>query len=96
MNTFRVALAGLLVALIPLVLIGRFVATFEIFGLPVHQANAGWLGPTPRDAGDCVVDVGKVNTWECEDISVFEAHRLGTQLWLETLGYTDQPRITET
>ena len=87
--------AALLVICVPLVLIGRFVATFEILGLPVIQKSGGWLGPTPRDAGDCVLDVGKVNEWQCGDTSIFEKHRYGTQLWLRTFGYSVKPRITE-
>lgn len=74
-----------------LLLVGRFVATFEIFGLPVYSKQAGWLGPTPRDAGDCVEDAGKVNVWRCEDTSVFASHRFGTRLWLRTFGFDNAP-----
>ena len=67
--------------------VGDFIRTFELLGLPVHSAQHGWLGPTPRDASRCVVDAGKVNSWECKDVSVFERHRHGCALWLRVFGY---------
>jgi len=67
----------------------RFVATFELFGNPVVAPGVGWLGPTPRNAGACALDVGKVNSWLCPDTSVFTEHRFGCQLWLRVFGYHD-------
>jgi hypothetical protein len=64
----------------------RFIVTFEIFGPAVNSPKHGWLGPTPRGTS-CVVDAGKVNSWTCEDVSLFEEHRYGCQLWLKTFGY---------
>ena len=64
----------------------KFAATFEILGLPVIRPKHGWLGPTPRGS-QCVHDIGKVNEWTCDDISVFTDHRFSCQLWLETFVY---------
>ena len=66
----------------------RFALTFEVFGNAVRN-ETGWLGPTPRDAGGCTMDVGKVNVWQCSDIAVFSRHQYGCELWLRTFGYTD-------
>jgi hypothetical protein len=67
----------------------RFVLTFEIFGYPVNSPTAGWLGPTPRGTGQCIEDVGKVNSWKCADTSVFTEHRFGCKIWLKVFGYVD-------
>ena len=64
-----------------------FVATFEILGYPVRSHTLGWLGPTPRDRG-CVVDIGKVHEWKCQDVAVFQQHALGCRLWLRLNGLT--------
>lgn len=64
-----------------------FIDTFELFGLPVRSDANGWLGPTPRDRS-CVVDIGKVHNWKCEDTAVFQRHRLGSRLWLRLNGLT--------
>jgi hypothetical protein len=66
--------------------ISGFVRAFELLGPPVHSVAHGWLGPTPRGSS-CVADLGKVNDWRCEDISVFRAHRTGCRLWLLVFGY---------
>jgi hypothetical protein len=58
-----------------------FVLKFEVLGPPVRNNAYGWLGPTPRGSR-CVSDIGKVNYWECEDISVFREHRTGCRVWL--------------
>ena len=65
----------------------RFALAFELFGNPVHSPTAGWLGPTPRSSGECVVDAGKVNSWQCQDTSVFSDHRTGCRIWLGLFGY---------
>jgi hypothetical protein len=67
----------------------QFAVTFELLGYGVHSSEHGWLGPTPRNPGRCAVDIGKVNSWECDDISVFTQHRLGCQLWLRIFGYAE-------
>jgi hypothetical protein len=67
----------------------RFALTFELLGPAVHSSAKGWLGPTPRDAGACVVDAGKVNIWVCPDASVFAQHRYGCQTWLHLFRYGD-------
>lgn len=67
----------------------RFALTFELFGNAVHSPTSGWLGPTPRNAGKCIADVGKVNNWQCSDTTVFAAHQMGCKLWLRVFGYTD-------
>lgn len=64
----------------------RFAITFELFGLPVNSPTLGWLGPTPRGR-KCVADIGKVNTWQCADTSVFQTHRYGCLVWLRAFGY---------
>ena len=64
----------------------RFAITFELFGLPVNSPTHGWLGPTPRGSS-CVADIGKVNTWQCADISVFQKHQYGCRVWLKAFGY---------
>jgi hypothetical protein len=66
----------------------RFALAFEIFGKPVHSPSAGWLGPTPRNAGTCIIDAGKVNSWNCQDTSVFSRYALGCKLWLKVFGYS--------
>ncbi len=66
----------------------RFALTFELFGYPVNSPTAGWLGPTPRNAGACALDVGKVNSSQCSDTSVFTEHRYGCRLWLRLFGYS--------
>jgi hypothetical protein len=66
----------------------RFALTFELLGPAVHSANDGWLGPTPRSAGSCVVDAGKVDVWKCPDKSVFVAHQFGCRLWLRFFDYS--------
>jgi hypothetical protein len=66
-----------------------FAVTFELLGPAVDSPTEGWLGPTPRGAGACVVDVGKVNSWVCADTSVFTRHRYGCQKWLEFFGLSD-------
>ena len=65
----------------------RFVVTFELIGPAVNSPTEGWLGPTPRDAGACVV--GKVNSWVCTDTSVFTRHRYGCKKWLKFFGYSN-------
>ena len=65
----------------------RFVVTFELLGPAVNSPTEGWLGPTPRDAGACVVDAGKVNSWVCTDTSVFTQHRYGCKKWLKFFGF---------
>jgi len=77
----------LLVAIALLYFPVQFALTFEIFGDAVNSSSAGWLGPTPRNAGICAVDVGKVNSWQCSDTSVFVEHHYGCQLWLRVFGY---------
>ncbi|WP_111266035.1 hypothetical protein [Marilutibacter maris] len=67
----------------------RFAIAFELLGSPVRSSEDGWLGPTPRDAGACVVDIGKINAWECEDTSLFFRHQHGCELWLWFFGYSD-------
>ena len=66
----------------------KFAMAFEIFGNPVISHEQNWLGPSPRNASSCMVDVGKVNTWVCEDTSVFAEHRYGCLLWLKVFGYS--------
>ena len=66
----------------------RFALAFEIFGNAVHSPIVGWLGPTPRNAGNCVVDAGKVNSWECQDTTLFQQHAAGCRLWLDAFGYS--------
>ena len=66
----------------------RFALTFELFGNPV-RTETRWLGPTPRDAGACVWDVGKVNFWQCSSTEVFSDHQYGCTLWLRFFEYTD-------
>jgi hypothetical protein len=65
-----------------------FVYRFELFGLPVRDNDHGWLGPTPRGT-TCARDIGKVNYWECKDISIFEKHYLGCRIWLWANGITE-------
>jgi hypothetical protein len=65
----------------------RFAATFELFGPAVNSPAKGWLGPTPRDSGACIIDAGKVDSWVCEDTSVFERHRYGCEKWLRFFDY---------
>ena len=64
----------------------RFAQTFELFGPAVRNSEHGWLGPTPRNADACLMDIGKVYSWECEDISIFTEHRLGCRIWLFVIG----------
>jgi hypothetical protein len=56
-----------------------FVLRFQVFGPPVWKNEYKWLGPTPRSSS-CVSDIGKVNYWECDDVSVFREHRIGCVL----------------
>jgi hypothetical protein len=67
----------------------RFVITFELLGPAVNSPTEGWLGPTPRNAGACVVDAGKVNSWVCADKSVFRQHRYGCEQWLKLFGFSN-------
>ena len=67
----------------------RFAFAFQVFGNAVHSKSDGWLGPTPRNAGVCAVDIGKVNEWTCTDTAVFTNHRFGCKLWLRVFGYAD-------
>jgi hypothetical protein len=55
----------------------------------VHSPGDGWLGPTPRSAGQCVVDAGKVSVWQCSDKSVFIARNFGCRLWLRFFDFDD-------
>ena len=90
MTTKRTLAFLLLAAALPLLFfIGRFAFTFELLGSGVRSTHHGWLGPTPRNPGNCAVDIGKVNSWECSDISVFTQHRLGCDLWLRIFGYAE-------
>ena len=82
------SICGFAVLIALLYLPARFALTFQLLGYPVHSPTAGWLGPTPRNADQCVEDVGKVNSWRCTDTSVFAKHHLGCQLWLRLLGYS--------
>ncbi|HET6431105.1 hypothetical protein [Dyella sp.] len=66
----------------------RFALTFELFGYPVNSPSAGWLGPTPRKAGQGIEDIGKVNSWRCADTAVFAKHQFGCHLWLRVFGYS--------
>jgi hypothetical protein len=88
MRTALIALTTLALAVGLLYFPVRFALTFELFGYAVVSPSAGWLGPTPRDAGKCVVDAGKVNVWQCQDTSVFAKHRVGCKLWLDFFGYS--------
>jgi hypothetical protein len=85
----RLLLALIAVAIIfgVLYLPVRFALTFELLGPAVNSPGDGWLGPTPRSAGQCVVDAGKVNVWKCSDKSVFVAHHFGCRLWLRFFDY---------
>jgi hypothetical protein len=83
------SISALIVLLMLLYFPARFATTFELLGNPVVSPGVGWLGPTPRNAGACVLDVGKVNAWLCPDTSVFTEHRFGCQLWLRVFGYHD-------
>ena len=83
------ALVALALALGALYFPARFALAFEFFGNAVHSPTSGWLGPTPRNAGKCVVDAGKVNVWQCADTAVFAEHRIGCRLWLSAFGYRD-------
>ena len=67
----------------------RFALAFELFGNAVHSPTSGWLGPTPRNADKCVIDAGKVNSWQCSDMSIFAEHSMGCRLWLSAFGYRD-------
>jgi hypothetical protein len=82
------SLAALALAFGLLYFPARFALTFQLFGNAVHSPSNGWLGPTPRDAGKCVVDAGKVNIWQCTDATVFAEHRVGCRLWLHVFGYS--------
>lgn len=62
-----------------------FVLTFQMFGYPVRNNEYGWLGPTPRSS-PCAEDIGKVNYWKCDDVSIFKKHRFGCDLWLRLDG----------
>ena len=84
-----IVIASLALALGLLYFPARFALTFELFGNAVHSPTSGWLGPTPRNAGKCVIDAGKVNSWECPDTTVFAEHRMGCSMWLRTFGYND-------
>ena len=89
MIRLRANLIGALASLLLVVLLyspARFVGTFEVFGSAVNSPLHGWLGPTPRGS-KCVVDVGKVNSWQCPDISIFKQHKYGCRLWLRVFGY---------
>jgi len=66
----------------------RFALAFELFGNAV-RTESRWLGPTPRDARDCVADVGKVNVWRCSSTEVFSEHEYGCTLWLRAFEYAD-------
>jgi hypothetical protein len=71
-----------------------FLNTFNVLGLPVRNNKYGWLGPTPwvEESAPfdkkCAVDAGKINDWECADVSVFRRHRFGCWLWLKLNGFT--------
>jgi hypothetical protein len=77
--------------------LAAFLNTFEVFGLPVRNNHYGWLGPTPRTeeqtspSKGCTEDIGKVNFWVCEDISVFKRHRFGCAVWLKLNGFDIGP-----
>jgi len=79
------ALLAFAAALYPAV---RFTAAFQLFGPPVRDNQHGWLGPTPRGT-QCVDDIGKVNYWRCEDVTVFQRHRFGCRLWLSANGLAE-------
>jgi hypothetical protein len=53
--------------------ITSFIVAFQMLGLPVRDDTHGWLGPTPGRTG-CVIDIGKVNYWNCPDVSLFKRH----------------------
>jgi hypothetical protein len=76
---------GAALVLVAVAYLGAFVAEFQLLGLPVRDEVHGWLGPTPRNTS-CVVDIGKVNSWQCDDITVFRRYRFGCQAWLWAMG----------
>lgn len=90
MRVKRLTVSAIVVAAIACALYSpvRFVVTFELFGPAVNSSTEGWLGPTPRDAGACVVDAGKANSWVCTDTSVFTQHRYGCKKWLKLFGFS--------
>jgi hypothetical protein len=88
MRSKYLSILGLAVLVALLYLLVRFTLTFQLFGYPVNSPSVGWLGPTPRNAGQCALDIGKVNSWRCADTSVFAKHHLGCQLWLRVFGYS--------
>jgi hypothetical protein len=87
----RILLVASLLALALLWYPVQFALAFDPYSDAV-RTDAGWLGPTPRDPGDCVLDMGKVNVWTCEDTTIFREHRLGCDLWLGFFDYRDEPR----
>jgi len=88
MRSKYLSILGLILFIALLYLPARFALTFQLFGYPVNSPTAGWLGPTPRNAGQCALDIGKVNSWRCTDTSVFAKHHFGCQLWLRIFGYS--------
>jgi hypothetical protein len=76
---------GAVFVLIVAVYVSAFLTEFQLLGLPVRNEAHGWLGPTPRRAS-CVVDTGKINSWQCDDITIFQRYRLGCQAWLWVMG----------
>lgn len=77
--------AGMAALVVVFYWFASFTETFELFGYPVHDRSRGWLGPTPRDRR-CVVDIGKIHDWTCEDRTIFERHWVGCRVWLRLNG----------
>ena len=75
-----------LAATVVLYQVSMFLVIFEVLGPPVRDNTHGWLGPTPRQTG-CVEDMGKMNYWNCPDVSVFQHHQLGCRVWLWANGF---------
>jgi hypothetical protein len=70
--------------------VGAFIVEFELLGPAVRDNSHGWLGPPPRKS-TCMQDIGKVNYWACEDITLFTRHELGCRLWLTLNGIRPGP-----
>jgi hypothetical protein len=72
-------------------LVGGFATEFEVFSPAIWSKDHGLLGPRPRHSA-CVKDVGKFWVWTCDDISVFERHRMGCRIWLRMQNLGTMPR----
>ncbi len=76
--TKRLLLAGVFCVGVYLL---AFCCVFELFGFPARNNERGWLGPTIRNDSR-VIDIGKVNYYESDDVSLYRAFKPLCKAWL--------------